>query len=190
MRQVAIAFTTTGNDPKKGHCFREMVAVEQLEDGTCSRVVQLSFKTPDDPERKPFAEQFPELDALIGDATIVVHNAGIWKKFLRPELATVKDRKARRLLTQVFDVNAWAQRSFPKQRRSLEIIARKTNIKIEGQQSGLRLNAERLRLIAAVAMKQRTEPSIPSDHGVRPDTPVRRLARRLRFCWLGLRGRA
>jgi hypothetical protein len=210
MRQVAIAFTTTGNDPKKDHRFREMVAIEQLDDQSAGRVLHLCFKTTPDGEGKTFAEQFKALDELVGNSVVIVHKGGVWKQFLRAELRLIEDKRARRLLKQVFDVTAWAHERFPRQRKSVEAIARKLNLTVSHEHNGLSLEADRLGLIGAVACQsevEATESALPSPESntarphvaesfqqsphelIRHPLPKRSFQERLQFCWLVMTGR-
>ena len=164
MRQVAIAFTTTGPSPKEGHRISDLVAVEQTCGTRLGRTLHLIFRADDAQDEKPtLAMEFDELDELIADAPIVVHHAGLWRKFMRVELRDIKKRGARRLLKQVVDVTGWAHSRYPKQRKSLEAIARKCGIADPEGMTGLRLDAERIRLIAQLMSQEPTPaPVIPA----------------------------
>jgi DNA polymerase III subunit epsilon len=148
MRQVAIAFTTTGPSPKQGHRISELVAVEQVGSEQMKRTLHLFFKANDAASDKlTFATQFDALDQFIADAPIILHDTGAWRKFLRAELQGIKNKGARRLLTQVVDVSRWAHQRFPKHRKSVAAIAKRLNIVVSSELSGLRLTAEQLALI-------------------------------------------
>jgi DNA polymerase III epsilon subunit-like protein len=196
MKQTAIAFATTGDDPKKGHRIRELVAVAK---GDEERVLHLCFNVSGEGEGKAFADQFHELDQLVGEGWVVVHNAAMWKRFLRAELPFLKRANARRMTKNVFDVSSWARRRFPRQRKSLHAIAAKAGVVVESNLSGLRGDAERLRLIAEVA----DEPLLKSLLGGSPREanspmpaarelarPSRTMRERVQFCWQVLIGRA
>jgi len=195
MKQVVVAFATTGNNPKEGHRFSELVAIEQV-DGQPGRRLHLKFKTDAAQEGKTFADQFDLLDDLIGDTPIVIHHAGQWRKFLRPELDAIKKRGARRLLKQTVDVSTWAQQRFPKQRKDLAAIARKVQVNIPAGLTGIELEAEQQRLIAtkmqptptvvASAAAVQTPPANTTSHAL----IARGFGERIGLCWRVLTGKA
>src|SRR5881394_3167246 len=137
MRQIAIAFTTTGPSPKQGHRISELLAVEDV-DGEARRTYFLAFKPEILGERPTFLERLDALDELVGDAPIVVHNAAQWRKYLRVELRQLKKRGARRLLRQTVDVYRWAYQRHPKRRKDIAAIARRVGITPSSELSGLR----------------------------------------------------
>lgn len=141
MKQVAIAYATTGPAPKDGHRFSELVLVEQ---GTDRR---LHVKV--EPEGgNTFAAHFDKIDSFIGDASLVMLNGGRWRRFLRVELKAIKGRRARRLMREVIDVGDWAHQRFPRQRKSVTAIASRMGISGTKELTGLEREAELLALIA------------------------------------------
>src|SRR5512137_408133 len=119
MRQVVIAFSTTGKDPKAGAQISELVATEHEDGHATGRTLHMSFAEDAAQDGTTFAQQFDTLDGFIMDARIVVFNATIWRKFMRAELRSIKKHGARRLLMQTFDVSHWARQRLPRQRKDL-----------------------------------------------------------------------
>lgn len=122
MRQVVIAFATTGKDPRAGASISELTAIERDNGQPTGRMLHMTFAASASQDGATFAQQFDALDGLITDARVVVFNAALWRKFLRPELRQIKNRGARRLLTQAIDISQWARQRFPKQRKELVAV--------------------------------------------------------------------
>ena len=148
MRQFVVAFATTGNTPKDGHRFSEIVLVGQ-EDGRLNDQ-RAAFKLGEAAGQVAFPAALSAIKALVGDAQIVVHDAGKWRRFLRAELRTIKRHGATNLMSNVVDVGAWAHQRFPRQRRDVAAIARKAGVAVPAHISGLELEAELLRRIGNV----------------------------------------
>lgn len=148
MRQVAIAFETSGPNPRLGHRFSELVAVEQGNDEEMGRTLHLCFRTDEASiDKLTFATQFAALDEFVADAPIILHDTGLWRKFIRAELRSIKQKNARRLLNQTIDVSRWAHQRYPKHRKSVAAIATRLSIAVPSELKGLRHTAEQLRLI-------------------------------------------
>ena len=149
MMQFAVAFTTTGNSPKEGHRFNEIILIGQ-ENGELNGQ-HARFKLTADPSSK-YEATFPvaltAMKALIGNSEVIVHNAGNWRRFLRVELRSIKRHGASHLMKNVIDVHAWAHQRFPRQRKDVVEIAKKTGIEIPTGLTGLDLEVELLRQIA------------------------------------------
>ena len=168
MRQVAIAFATTGPSPKQGHRVSELVAVEKLDGDADGRRIHLEFKVDEAQDKPTFAAQFDTLNDFIGDAAIVLHDAGRWRSFLRAELRNIKKRGARRLLNQTLDVSHWARSRYPKSRKSVEAIARKCGVSARAELTGLFLEAEQLRRIAPLLLCEPVPVAPPAIINVSP----------------------
>jgi hypothetical protein len=154
MKQVAIAFATTGPSPKDGHRFSELVLV-LVKQGTDRR---LHVKV--EPENgNTFAARFPEIDSFIGDASLVMLNGGRWRRFLRVELKAIKGRGARRLMLGVIDVGDWAHQRFPRQRKNVTAIASRMGISGTKELTGLEREAE---LLGLIAQQMNTSPAEPA----------------------------
>lgn len=149
MRQVAIAFATTGPSPKAGHRICEIVLVGQENGNRDGSPVRFDFSAMN-PTNEPitFPVVLPALKAFVRDSTLIVHDSGKWRRFLRAELRTIKRHGAGRLLNNVIDIGAWAHQRFPKQRRDVAAIARRLGIDVGKELAGLEKEAEFLRLIA------------------------------------------
>lgn len=155
MRRFAVAFTTTGNSPKNGHRFSEIVVAGD-ENGVASGE-GLSFRLPDGDETMDsvtFEAALEAMKSLVGDSPIVVHDAGKWRRFLRAELRTIKRHGAANLMNNVVDVSAWAHQRYPRQRKDVTAIARRADIVIPNDLNGLALDAELLRRIGNLISEQ------------------------------------
>ena len=165
MRQVAIAFETTGPSPKDGHRFSEIVAIEQengVRVGKPVRFLLKSGKNPGGPSAFPAA--LIKLKSIVGDAPVIVMSAGHWRRFLRVELRTIKRHGAGHLLGKVIDVGGWAHQRFPRQRKDVAAIAQRLGIEVEAGLAGLEREAELLRLIS-MKINTSVEPVAPESSG-------------------------
>ena len=200
MRQVVIAFATTGPSTRDGGRLRELLAVE-LSDGkaTGNRLHQ-THSAASRNDGRSFAEQFEELDAFIGNARVIVHHGALWRQFMRAELRDVKKPSARRLLRDFDDVMAWAHQRFPKQRKDLASLGRKVGVAVGDAVAGIQRDADLLVGIAN-AMKQpaaeaHAKAAVSSGARQSPDEATvppfvqRSLGERLSLCWRVLTGQA
>ena len=162
MVQFAVAYTTTGNSPKDGHRFSEIVLVGQ-ENGVPNGQ-RARFKLSDKPTSKQevaFPEALAAMKTLVGEGKLIVHDAGNWRRFLRAELRSIKRHGAGNLMNNVVEVRAWAHQRFPKQRKDVVAIARKAGIEISAELTGLELEAELLHRIGnLMAAPARTLPAV------------------------------
>lgn len=140
MKQVAIAFKTTGPSPKAGDRIAELMAVQA--DGDRLHLVFSEDKG------KTFAALLPRLEEFIGESEVVVYHAGHWRKFLRVELRGIRKPRGRRLLEGLVDVSAWAHQRFPRQRKDIAAIARQLGITVGAELVDLERDGELLRQIA------------------------------------------
>lgn len=151
MKQVAIAFATTGPSPKNGHRFSELALVEQGTD----RRLHIKIETEG---KNTFAARFHEIDNLIGDASLVVLNGGRWRRFLRVELKAIKGSRPKELMHDVIDVGDWAHQRFPRQRKNVTAIAKRLGITVTNQFQGIEREAD---LLALIAQQMNTSPMEP-----------------------------
>lgn len=207
MRQVAIAFKTTGASPKAGHRVSELLAAELSDGNPTGSKLHHIYTGGDQAEGKTFAAQFDELDRFIGDAHVIVHQGNVWRKFMRIELRPIKSKTARRLLRDIVDVSAWAHTRFPKQRKNLASLAKKVgHVQPEGE-VGLKLD---IQLLVGIACKMNPTPVEPTSTQTQPtaqpatlpmesapapgkdEVPAvpKPLGERLRLCWRVLVGQA
>ena len=165
MKQFAVAFATTGNSPKDGHRFSEIVVVGDENGAAIGE--RSCFRLAGGDEVKDvvtFAVTLETMKSLIGDSPIVVYDVGNWRRFLRAELRTIKRHGAANLMTNVVDVSAWSHQRFPRQRKDVAAIARRTGVEIPDDMGGLALEAELLRRIGRLISDQTDEKdSIRSD---------------------------
>ena len=115
MKQFAVAFATTGNSPKDGHRFSEIVVVGDENEATIGE--RSSFRLAGGNEVKDvvtFVVALEAMKSLVGESPIVVHDAGKWRRFLRAELRSIKRHGAANLMNNVVDVSAWAHQRFPR----------------------------------------------------------------------------
>ncbi len=141
-REVVLDTETTGLDPRDGHRVVEIGAVELINHVPTGRSLQIYIN----PMRSMPAEAF-EIHGLaddfladkpvfgdivesffdfIGDAKLVIHNAGFDIKFLNAELAAL-DRPAIEM-RRTIDTVALARRKFPGAPASLDALCRRFGI--------------------------------------------------------------
>lgn len=197
MRLVVIAFATTGKDPKAGARISELAAIEQDDGRPSGRTLHLTFATAKGSVDESFAQQFDTLNNLVGDAKIVVFDAALWRRFLRPELRHVNRPGSRRLLSQTLDIRAWARQRFPKQRNDLSAIARKLGVCVSPDADGLVHDVATLSAIATLVQSPigeaaRTphvqQKTAPQELVEAPTAHQRSLINRLVLCWRVLSG--
>jgi len=156
MKQIAVAFSTTGDSPKDGHRFCELVLVDQ--DGEQTRFELLG--EPASNQQVKFAEALTAIKAMVGDAQLIVHESTRWRRFLRAEIRSIKRHGANQLMNNVVGVSDWAHQRFPRQRKDVAAIARRAGIEIPENLMGLELEAELLRRIANVMNEGATGSSV------------------------------
>ncbi|MGJ4858396.1 DNA polymerase III subunit epsilon [Labrys sp. La1] len=142
MREIILDTETTGLDPNEGHRLVEIGCVEMLDRNPTGATWHKYFN----PERdmpveafnvhglsaeflsdKPlFAELAQEFVDFIGDAHLVIHNAGFDMRFLNAELKRVN--KAVLQLDRVVDTLAMARRKHPGARASLDELCQRYGI--------------------------------------------------------------
>ncbi len=199
MTQFAIAFTTTGNSPRAGHRFSEIVLVG-LEDGLPNGQ-RAKFNLNVDAESKSqvkFAVVLEAMTAMIGDATLIVHDAGNWRRFLRAELKSIRRHGAGLLVNNIVDVSAWAHQRYPRQRKDLSAIVRRIGIELPANLTGLDLEAELLCwIVKLMSMPTRFQPvttgaismSLGADVQVIPSATQYNLIERVGKFWRSLTSR-
>lgn len=154
MKQVAIAFDTTGANPKEGHRFSELVARQIGNDKTLRLNAGADGLT----------DQLQRLLAFTDGAQVVVLDGARWRRFMRAELKAGADAKARGLMKDVFDVGAWAKERFPRQRKDVEAIGRQVGVRVDGEATGLEREAVVLAEIIQMACGQ----SLPKAEAIEP----------------------
>ena len=127
---------------------------------------------------------------MIGDAKVIVHNAGNWRRFLRVELRSIKRHGANPLMNNVIDVHAWAHQRFPRQRNDVVALAKKSGIEIPAELTGLDLEAELLRRIANLMhITTKTTPSVTEVLPVSPVPGVQAVPQTTHHNWIEKVGR-
>jgi DNA polymerase-3 subunit epsilon len=142
MREIVLDTETTGLDPDEGHRLVEIGCVEIVHGLPTGEIWHRYFN----PERdmpsdafavhglsrdflmdKPlFGHLADEFLAFVGDARLVIHNAGFDIRFLNAELARL--RRPPLLLDRVVDTLAMARRRHPGARASLDELCQRYGI--------------------------------------------------------------
>ncbi|MEK9725394.1 MAG: DNA polymerase III subunit epsilon [Rhodospirillaceae bacterium] len=199
MREIVLDTETTGLDPAAGHRVVEIGCVEAINHISTGanfhvyinperdmpeeafRVHGLSEKFLSDKPR--FAEVAEGFLEFIGDAALVIHNAGFDMKFLNAELALL-DRPALPMERAV-DTVALARRRYPGAQVSLDALCRRFEIDLSAREKhGALLDAELLaevylelrggrqpNLALAGETAARSEALVPANRPVRPPRP-------------------
>ena len=150
MKRFAVAFATTGNSPKDGHRFSEIVVVSDENGVAYGDAVSLKLVGDEAKDSVEFATALDAMKSLVGDSAIVVHDAGKWRRFLRAELRTIKRHGATNLMNNVVDVSTWAHQRYPRQRKDVAAIARRAGVEIPDGLVGMALEVELLRRIGGL----------------------------------------
>ena len=142
MREIILDTETTGLDPNEGHRLVEIGCVEMIDRNPTGATWHKYFN----PERdmpveafnvhglsaeflsdKPlFAELAQEFVDFVGDAHLVIHNAGFDMRFLNAELKRVN--LAVLAMDRVVDTLAMARRKHPGARASLDELCQRYGI--------------------------------------------------------------
>ncbi|PRH88586.1 DNA polymerase III subunit epsilon [Labrys okinawensis] len=142
MREIILDTETTGLDPNEGHRLVEIGCVEMIDRNPTGATWHKYFN----PERdmpveafnvhglsaeflsdKPlFAELAQEFVDFVGDAHLVIHNAGFDMRFLNAELKRVN--LAALAMDRVIDTLAMARRKHPGARASLDELCQRYGI--------------------------------------------------------------
>jgi DNA polymerase-3 subunit epsilon len=147
MRYVMLDTETTGLDPKLGHRVLEIGLVEVIDRSRTQRVWH-SYLNPerDIPEESIaihgitaekvkdapiFADVVEDIFSFIGDATVVIHNAGFDLGFLDAECARLGLSDFRQKLVGVIDTLAMAKKQFPGSRKSLDALCERFQISLK-----------------------------------------------------------
>lgn len=147
MREIVFDTETTGRDPESGHRIVEIGCVEIFN----YRPTGKSFQTYLNPERdmpedaarvhgltaeflqdKPlFADKVEEFLAFIGDAPLVIHNAGFDIKFINAELSAIGF--ATLPMSRARDTLQLARSKYPGQPASLDALCRRFGVDNTGR---------------------------------------------------------
>lgn len=142
MREICFDTETTGLDPKQGHRLVELGGVEMINRVPTGEVYHVYIN----PERdmpteafeihglseafladKPvFADVAEEFLEFLGDATLVIHNAGFDMKFLNAELESCG--RPRLPMSRAIDTVAMARSKFPGAAASLDALCKRFEI--------------------------------------------------------------
>jgi hypothetical protein len=191
MKQFAVAFTTTGSSPKEGHRFGEIVLVGHENGVPTGQHARFQLDTnPTSDQQMTFPDVLAAMMTLVGDASLIVHDAGNWRRFLRAELKNIKRHGAGNLVNNVVEVRAWAHQRFPRQRKDVAAIARKAGVEVPANLSGLELEAELLcRIGNLMADPTTTSPVAVVDQTIKQPTGRNWIESAGNF-WRNLTGRA
>ncbi|MDQ0468067.1 DNA polymerase III subunit epsilon [Labrys wisconsinensis] len=142
MREIILDTETTGLDPNEGHRLVEIGCVEMVDRVPTGATWHKYFNPERDMPQEAFAvhglsEEFlkdkplfaslaEEFVAFVGEARLVIHNAGFDMRFLNAELARVK--KAPLPMDRVVDTLAMARRKHPGARVSLDELCQRYGI--------------------------------------------------------------
>jgi len=142
MREIILDTETTGLDPNEGHRLVEIGCIEMID----RMPTGVSWHKYFNPERdmpqeafavhglsqeflsdKPlFKELAEEFVTFVGDANLVIHNAGFDMRFLNAELKRVE--RAALAMDRVVDTLAMARRKHPGARASLDELCQRYGI--------------------------------------------------------------
>jgi DNA polymerase III subunit epsilon len=142
MREIILDTETTGLDPAQGHRIVEIGAVELLNHLPTGKTYHVYLNPERDMPKEAeavhglssaflkdkllFATQAEDFLAFIGDATLVIHNAGFDMNFINAELAYME--KLAIPMDRVIDTLALARRSHPMGPNSLDALCKRFGI--------------------------------------------------------------
>jgi DNA polymerase III subunit epsilon len=142
MREIILDTETTGLDPNEGHRLVEIGCIEMIDRLPTGLTWHKYFNPERDMPQEAFAvhglsQEFladkplfhtlaEEFITFVGDAHLVIHNAGFDMRFLNAELKRAK--QAALLMDRVVDTLAMARRKHPGARASLDELCQRYGI--------------------------------------------------------------
>lgn len=167
MREIALDTETTGLEAEKGDRIVEIGCVELFNLMPTGRTFHVYLDplramskaasditglTDEFLQGKPLFEDVAEnFKRFVGDAALIIHNAGFDMRFLRAEFTRLNDDAASRFT--VIDTLALARRRFPGAQNSLDALCRRFGVdNAHREKHGALLDAE---LLAAVYLELR-----------------------------------
>lgn len=138
MTYVALAFTTTGDTPSKGHYLNELLALRVDQYG--QEVDRLHLHLCDDSgtsDKPTLMTAFQSLDEYIGTEPVVIHDGYEWKRFLRHSLKGQSPERVKKFLMLMVDVSDWSQRTYPRQRKDLISLLKRLGLRLDAGTSKL-----------------------------------------------------
>jgi len=142
LREIILDTETTGLDPAQGHRIVEIGAIELLNHLPTGKTYHVYLNPERDmpkeaeavhglssaflKDKARFATQADEFLTFIGDATLVIHNAGFDMNFINAELAYME--KLAIPMDRVIDTLALARRSHPMGPNSLDALCKRFGI--------------------------------------------------------------
>jgi hypothetical protein len=191
MPHVAIAFTTTGESPSKGHYISELLAVRA--DSTGKELDRLCLHLGDGVvivDKPTLSASFAALDEFIGSDPAVTHDGYEWRRFVRHGLADLPSERVKRFLAQSVDASEWSQRTYPRQRKDLAALLKRLGLSVDSTLSGLERDAAALARIAPHMSKAAAPKATQTQASAIEVCPPRReskrprpFIRRLRLVW-------
>jgi len=162
MREIVLDTETTGLDPNAGHRVIEIGCIELVNHiptgATYHQYVNPERAMPDEAfavhglseaflaQHPVFAAVAPAFLAFIGDARLVIHNAGFDLKFLNAELERLEHVSIP--MTRAIDTVQMARQRFPGAQASLDALCRRFEIDNSSRDKhGALLDAELLSLV-------------------------------------------
>jgi len=147
MREIILDTETTGMDPHSGHRIVEIGCVELFNYRPTGKTFQAYINperdVPDEvarihgltteflSDKPPFAEIVDAFITFIGEAPLVIHNAGFDMKFLNAELSTLGYAKLPQ--TRARDTLQLARNKYPGQPASLDALCRRFGVDNTGR---------------------------------------------------------
>lgn len=196
MHHVAIAFTTTGGSPSKGHYISELFAVRA--DSTGKELDRFCLHLGDGVvivDKPTLSASFAALDEFIGSDPAVTHDGYEWRRFVRHGLADLPSERVKQFLAQSVDASEWSQRAYPRQRKDLAALLKRLGLSVDSTLSGLERDAAALARIAPYISKATAPTTTQTRVGAIEAPPPRRkskqprpFVRRLRLAWRVLFG--
>ena len=142
MREVVLDTETTGLDPAQGHRIVEIGAVELFNHVATGKTYHVYLNPERDmpkeaeavhglsseflKDKQLFAHQAEDFLAFIGDATLVIHNAGFDMNFINAELGYIG--KLAVPMDRVIDTLGLARKSHPMGPNSLDALCRRFGV--------------------------------------------------------------
>ena len=132
MTYVALAFTTTGDVPSKGHYINELLALRVDQHG--HEIDRLHLFLGDGTvtsDRPTLMASFTALDEYIAAEPVVIHDGYDWKRFLRHGLKGQTPERIKAFLMLTVDVSDWSQRVYPRQRKDLISLVKRLGLRLD-----------------------------------------------------------
>lgn len=156
MNFIALAFSTNGDSPAKGHHMTALLALRISETGAEGERLALELGDGTPAAGVPtLSASFAVWNGFIDDSIVVIHDGYTWKRFLRHAfMGSPQFSRVKQIMAQSVDVSDWSQKTYPKQRKDLASILKRLGVPFDSKATGLEREIQALAKVAPAVLRQ------------------------------------